>query len=309
MQTTSSLTRGKTSIGDDLVDIDWITLRLTSTISSNLINEARFQYGRDFERQTYPGPLPGEPTTAPPGGVPPQIGLPGYTIGKPNFLDRRSFPDEKRWQYADTITVLHGNHTFKFGADINHVNDVNDNLFTESGSYVWSTTSDFFVDYANFLSNGALRALSATTPTTNPLAAAPARRDAPVSATRHLHQASARPVPVRDRRYQLLLPGRLARDPAPDRQLRRALRVPATARAADSQRGLRRRPAVPRQDDHVPGRQRTTGGRASASPTTLTGDSKNVIAPATASTTGASRTRSSPTRSPTRGRRRQTSSA
>ncbi|HWS89766.1 MAG TPA: TonB-dependent receptor [Pyrinomonadaceae bacterium] len=169
VQTSSSLTRATTSIGDDLVDVDWITLRLTSTITPNFINEGRFQYGRDWERQVYPGPLPGEPTTAPPGGVPPQMGLPGFTLGKPNFLDRRSFPDEKRWQYADTMTLLQGNHAFKFGFDINHVKDVNDNLFTESGSYVWSTTSDFFVDYANFLSNNALRAQSASTPTTNPL--------------------------------------------------------------------------------------------------------------------------------------------
>jgi hypothetical protein len=168
VQTSSSLTRATTSIGDDLVDVDWVTLRLTSTLSPTILNEARFQYGRDWERQTYPGPLPGEPATAP-GGASPQIGLPGFTLGKPNFLDRRSFPDEKRWQYADTMTVTRGNHTFKFGADINHVNDINDNLFTEAGSYVYSTTSDFFVDYANFLSNNALRGLSASTPTTNPL--------------------------------------------------------------------------------------------------------------------------------------------
>jgi hypothetical protein len=168
VQTSSSLTRSISSIGNDLVDVDWITLRLTSTISPTVLNEGRFQYGRDWERQTYSGVAPGEPTTAP-GGTAPQIGLPGFTLGKPNFLDRRSFPDEKRWQYADTMTVSRGNHTFKFGADINHVTDVNDNLFTESGSYAYSTTSDFYVDYANGLANNALRNLSATTPTTNPL--------------------------------------------------------------------------------------------------------------------------------------------
>ncbi|MDT7605035.1 MAG: hypothetical protein QOF61_3032 [Acidobacteriota bacterium] len=169
VQTTSSLTRARSAIGDDLVDVNWITLRLVSTISPTVLNEGRFQYGRDWERQQYSGALPGEPTTAPPGGVPPSIGLPGFTFGKPNFLDRRSYPDEKRWQYADTVTVSHSNHTFKLGADINHVSDLKDNLFLESGSYVYSTTSDFYVDYVNSLTSNALRNLSATTPTTNPL--------------------------------------------------------------------------------------------------------------------------------------------
>ncbi|HYY56814.1 MAG TPA: carboxypeptidase regulatory-like domain-containing protein [Pyrinomonadaceae bacterium] len=157
VQTTSLVTRGRGSFGDDLVDIDWITFRLASTISSSMINEARFQYGRDFERQKYTGPITGEPATSP-GGASPSVAITGgFTFGKPNFLDRRSYPDEKRWQYADTLTITSGNHTFKFGADINHVKDVNDNLFQEAGVYSYSTLNDFLVDYANFTGGGALR--------------------------------------------------------------------------------------------------------------------------------------------------------
>jgi hypothetical protein len=29
----------------------------------------------------------------------------------PEFLERASFPDERRWQFADTVTMTHGNHT------------------------------------------------------------------------------------------------------------------------------------------------------------------------------------------------------
>ena len=157
VQTGAIVTRGRASFGDDLVDVDSLTLRLSSTLSPTLLNEARFQYGRDFERQIAPPPAPGEPTTAP-GGASPSVGITGgFTSGKPTFLDRRAFPDEKRWQYADTMTVTRGNHTVKFGADINYVTDVNDNLFTEAGSYFYTTINDFIVDHTNFTSNGALR--------------------------------------------------------------------------------------------------------------------------------------------------------
>jgi hypothetical protein len=157
VQTGAIVTRGRASFGDDLVDVDSLTLRLSSTVTPTLLNEARFQYGRDFERQIAPPPAPGEPTTAP-GGASPSVGITGgFTSGKPTFLDRRAFPDEKRWQYADTLTLTHGNHTVKFGADINYVTDVNDNLFTEAGSYFYTTINDFIVDHTNFTSNGALR--------------------------------------------------------------------------------------------------------------------------------------------------------
>jgi len=160
VQTGAIVSRGLASFGDDLVDVDWLTLRLSSSISQSVLNEGRFQYGRDFERQVAPPPAPGEPTTAP-GGASPSVGISGgFTSGKPTFLDRRAFPDEKRWQFADTVTVSSGNQTFKFGADINYVTDINDNLFTEAGSYFYSDVNDFIVDHANFVANGALRTAS-----------------------------------------------------------------------------------------------------------------------------------------------------
>ncbi len=94
VQTSSTVTRGRGSFGDDLVDIDWVTLRLASTITPTILNEARFQWGRDFERQQYTGPVAGEPATGPNGTSPSLAITGGLTSGKPNFLDRRSYPDE-----------------------------------------------------------------------------------------------------------------------------------------------------------------------------------------------------------------------
>jgi hypothetical protein len=82
----------------------------------------------------------------------------GLTFGKATSLDRAALPDERRFQFADTLTYTNGNHTFKFGEDINRVRDVDDNLFTGAGSYSYSNINDFIVDYTNFVTNGALRA-------------------------------------------------------------------------------------------------------------------------------------------------------
>jgi outer membrane receptor protein involved in Fe transport len=160
VQTAATVTRGRQGYGDDFVTADSVNLRLSSTLSSNLINEFRFQWANELDTQFAQSPLAGEPTTA--GGFSPQITLTnGITIGKSNSQDRRALPDETRLQFADTMTVTRGSHTIKFGADINHVKDILDQLFTEAGAYTYGNINDFIVDYTNFTSAGALRTAGA----------------------------------------------------------------------------------------------------------------------------------------------------
>ncbi len=148
IQSQAVVNRGIASFGDDFVNVDSLNLRLSSTISPVLLNEARFQWGRDNEFQLSQPPAPGEPTTGI-NGRPPSVAVGGViTFGKPNFLERKSYPDEKRWQYADTMTYSRGNHTFKFGGDINRVSDLLDNLFQEGGAYSYSNLVDFLSDFA-----------------------------------------------------------------------------------------------------------------------------------------------------------------
>ncbi|HMY76847.1 MAG TPA: carboxypeptidase-like regulatory domain-containing protein, partial [Blastocatellia bacterium] len=59
IQTQATNTRGRASFGDDYVDVDWFTGRLTSTVSSRVVNEFRFQIARDLEYQISQKPLPG----------------------------------------------------------------------------------------------------------------------------------------------------------------------------------------------------------------------------------------------------------
>ena len=166
VQTQATNTRARDNFGDDLVEIDWITLRLTSTLTSTLLNEARFQYGRDFETQFSQGPATNAPTNSFNGRSPQVFLQNGLTFGIPDFLDRPAFPDERRKQFADTMTYTNGNHTVKFGADVNYVKDIISNLRFVGGEFSYSGANginDYIVDYTNFRTSGAIRALSGGT--------------------------------------------------------------------------------------------------------------------------------------------------
>lgn len=166
IQTQAVNQRAKDNFGDDGVNIDSLNLRLNSTISPTLLNEARFQWGRDNEFQFSQPPLPGEPTNAVGGRSPQTFVQGGFTFGMPEFLERPSFPDERRWQFADTITLSSGSHTLKFGGDINFVKDIINNLRFSGGEFNYTGGNglpDFIVDYTNFTTSGAIRALSGGT--------------------------------------------------------------------------------------------------------------------------------------------------
>ena len=148
IQTQPVVARGIASFGDDFVKADSFIFRLTSTLSPRLSNEARFQWSRDFEFQSSQPPAPGEPTTGI-GGRPPSVavGGGGFTFGKANFLERKALPDENRYQYADSLSISLGRHQIKGGVDINFVNDLIDNLFSEGGAYSYNNRVDFISDF------------------------------------------------------------------------------------------------------------------------------------------------------------------
>lgn len=158
IETQPTTVKGIATFGDDFVQTDSVNLRLTSTLTPTILNEARFQYGRDNLFAFSNPPSAGEAILAAAGGRPPQIGVNGFTFGKQDFLERFANPDEKRWQYADTMTASFGRHTLKFGGDINRVNDLLDNLRLESGSYNYSNLGDFSIDYINLITAGGLSA-------------------------------------------------------------------------------------------------------------------------------------------------------
>ena len=145
IQTGTGVFDGIASFGNDYVKDTWTVAKLDTVISPTLLNEARFQYGRDFEFEFSQTPTPYEQSTllnnatfgyTNPFGIPPQISISnGFTFGTPTFLERPAYPDERQTQFADTVTKTWGNHTFKFGADFRHIDDLQENLFSQYGSF------------------------------------------------------------------------------------------------------------------------------------------------------------------------------
>lgn len=161
IQTQATNTRARDNFGDDFVRARFLNLRLASTISPTLINEARFQWGQDNEYQFSQPPLAGEPTSSIGGRSPQTFINNGFTFGIPEFLERVAFPDERRTQFADTVTWTSNNHTLKFGGDINHVEDIINNLRFSGAEFNYTGANgllDFIIDYTHFRNPGVLPA-------------------------------------------------------------------------------------------------------------------------------------------------------
>jgi hypothetical protein len=155
IQTQATNTYGIRSFGNDYVKDTWGVARLNSTFSTHIVNELRYQYGRDFEYENNQTPtayemnnLVNTPSYTNPLGLPPDVyfGSGSFDIGTATFLLRARYPDERRQQVADTITYQHGSHTLKFGMDFTHANDNTSNLRYQFGSYSYGSLMDYFSD-------------------------------------------------------------------------------------------------------------------------------------------------------------------
>jgi hypothetical protein len=154
LQTQVSNFYGRSSFGNDFVKEDFGIVRWTNTISNSMVNEARFQFGRDFEYESSQTPLPNElPLTNNPFNRPPQVNIAynfdqsGFDIGKPVTLERAALPNERRLQAEDILTWSHGKHVTKAGFDFNRVYDYISNLYGENGYYEYDYNWDFIADY------------------------------------------------------------------------------------------------------------------------------------------------------------------
>jgi hypothetical protein len=99
-----------------------------SVLSPTMVNDFRFQYSRDFEfysaNASGPSVALGSSSS---GGI--------FAYGMPNALPRPAFPDEHRLEFADSLSIVHSRHTFKFGVDISPIHEVLINLFQGGGIY------------------------------------------------------------------------------------------------------------------------------------------------------------------------------
>src|SRR5215510_3307219 len=132
--------------GSDDVRIQSFNARLTSTITSRLVNEARMQWGRDWEFEFANQP-------------PPQVFVGGFSFGRASFLERPALPDERRLQFVDNLSYVAGRHSLKFGVDINRARDIIDNPANFGATYNYSNA----LTYGRDLRNPALKSYTSYT--------------------------------------------------------------------------------------------------------------------------------------------------
>ena len=116
--------------------------RLTTILTSSAVNEARFGWFKDklFD--------PASPDFLFPG-----LGAAGLTVNSTSNLGvatsyPRLNPSEQRFQFADNLSWTLGKHTVKFGIDLDHVEDYQDQLSNQFGSYTYNTLNQFALDFS-----------------------------------------------------------------------------------------------------------------------------------------------------------------
>ena len=126
-------TQSVTHSGDSLVNTDTVTASVTNSFGSSLFNELRGQYAKDSE--------PGHANSADPESIITDVGNFSFTIGRNNFSPRET--TITRYQVADAVTYLFGNHTLKGGFDFNR--DLILNWFPGlfSGQYTFNSVASY----------------------------------------------------------------------------------------------------------------------------------------------------------------------
>jgi len=103
----------------------------TTTFSASKVNEIRYQWGQDFEFDSTNSPGPSVSL----------LNIASY--GETSALPRPAFPNEHRNEIADNFSLLHGDHTFKMGVDLNFIHELLINLFQGDGNYSYNATTAF----------------------------------------------------------------------------------------------------------------------------------------------------------------------
>jgi outer membrane receptor protein involved in Fe transport len=151
VQTVPVYDDGIASWGNDYVKTDMALGRLTTTLTNNLTNEFRYQFGRDFQYEYPDSPSAPEVSNklVPASGYLPQIAVASQLwIGTPTTFSRVAYPDEARNQFTDTMNWAHRHHLIKFGVDVDRANDLQSYLYNGFGSYSYTTLDSFAEDFS-----------------------------------------------------------------------------------------------------------------------------------------------------------------
>jgi outer membrane receptor protein involved in Fe transport len=149
------------TFGQDFVKLDYGVAKLDSLITSRIANELRFQYGRELNDES---PQKFSPYTTAnlknSTGNAPEIALTttnGFFLGEPYYAFRPSYPDERKIQVGDTVSLSLGKHNLRAGEDIIRNTDFQNYNFEQNGYYTYSqgTTQNAQANYfADLITKG-----------------------------------------------------------------------------------------------------------------------------------------------------------
>ncbi len=121
-----------------------VSLQLNTTLSASTLNEARFQFSREDRPRDYAGPsLPGQSRPLPDTGI--DFGG-QYRFGLPFFIPVKDH--DTRFQLNDNVSVIHGAHNFKFGAELNRTSTTQTFVGFANGRYIFDSVKGF-MNYVN----------------------------------------------------------------------------------------------------------------------------------------------------------------
>ncbi len=145
VQTSASVTDAVDYFGTDFVKLDYGLAKLDSLITPTISNELRYQYGRELNDEgqqpfsSYTSKYLKNPTT----GNVAQYSVysnTGFSLGSPYYSYRKSYPDERKWQIADTVSWQFGRHNIRFGEDVVHNFDLQNAPNQINGAFTYSTS-------------------------------------------------------------------------------------------------------------------------------------------------------------------------
>jgi outer membrane receptor protein involved in Fe transport len=138
------------TFGTDFVKLDYGVAKLTTLVSSHISNELLYQYGRELNDEgQQPVSAYSQAHLTGAGGNIPEVALAtstGFYLGSPYYSYRKALPDERKWQIGDTLYLNHGNHSFKFGVDAVHNNDLINNTYESNGYITYGYVSNYLAD-------------------------------------------------------------------------------------------------------------------------------------------------------------------
>lgn len=116
-------TRALSNNGTEGNNNNIVVAQMVSNLSPSTVNEFKFQFAREQR-----------PRQA--NEISPNISTSIGDFGTRNFLPTTQF--DKRWQFADSVTMIKGNHTVKFGGEFSNIFASQEFGFNQTGVYTFS---------------------------------------------------------------------------------------------------------------------------------------------------------------------------